>query len=115
MEKLKLFRLYDVECEGNIVVSVKKELIAEVENEEEALDYVEDREELYLMRFDENDTLLGIACMVYGGCDIDEDSDMHEEFHGHISAWTDVAEWDCRVIASVAFDTDFRSSLDVKR
>ena len=107
MEKFKLYRIYDVKEDGNTVLSAKKELIAEITNKEDAVDYVNNYGELYIMRFDKNDKLLGIAGMVCGGFVIDEDDDCYDELSdGYVPAFIDVAEWDYRVVASVAFNVD---------
>ena len=107
MEKFKLYRIYDIKEDGNTVLSAKKELIAEITNKEDAVNYVDDYDELYIMRFDEHDNLMGIAGMVYGGFVVDEDDECYDELcNGYVSPFIDVAEWDYRVVASVAFNVD---------
>ena len=104
MEKLKLFRIYDVECDGGFVTNAKKEFIAELENEDDALKYPKMLEELYIIKFDENDDPIGIHGMVFGECDLYDDTTSDEPTEVLPPA-TVVAEPDLRVFASVSFGT----------
>lgn len=109
MEKLKLFRIYDIVCEGNYVVSAKKEFIADLDNKDDALKYPKELEELYLIKFDKNDEPIGIQGMVFGECEnwFDEDWNELDEPCGMLPPALDGAEHDYRVFASVAFDKDW--------
>ena len=106
MGKLKLYRIYDIKCDGNVVISAKKELVAELEDMQDAVQYPDDLEELYIMRFDENDNVIKIEGMVFGGYDLDESDELYDEYNGYMLPYIDVAEWDYRVYASVAFGVD---------
>lgn len=109
MEKLKLFRIYDIVCEDGCVVSAEKELIVDLENEDDALKYPKELEELYLIKFDENDNPISIHGMVFGECEnwFDESLNILDKPRGVLPPYLDSAEYDYRVIASVAFKKDW--------
>lgn len=92
MENLKLYRIYDIKCDGNVVISAKKEFVAELEEIEDAVQYPDDLEELYIMRFDENGNVVRIEGMVFGGYDLDESDELYAEYNGYMLPYIDVAE-----------------------
>lgn len=105
MVKLKLFRIYDVEYDENCVISAKKQFVADLKDEDEALKYPKEMENLYIIKFNENDEPIGIHGMVFGSCPLEKSDELYKEDGSQIPPSLDVAEWDFRVIASVAFNS----------
>lgn len=109
MEKLKLFRIYDIVCEGGYVMSAKKEFIADLKDEDEALKYPKEMEELYIIKFNEEDKAIGVHGMAFGECEdwFGEGWEMLDEPCGILPPSLDGVEHDYRVFASVAFGEDW--------
>lgn len=109
MEKLKLFRIYDIKSDGKCIINAKKEFIADLKTEEDALKYPKRFEELYIIKFNENDEPVGIHGMVFGECEswFDENLKQLDKPREMLPPSLDCAEHDFRVFASVAFDRDW--------
>lgn len=108
MNKLRLYRIYDIECDGKLVVSAKKKLVADLKFEADATKYAKEMETLYIVEFDQDDNPVKLRGVVFGECDnyVGEDGYMLNEPKGKIKPWIDLAEHDFRVYATVAFGVD---------
>lgn len=107
MEKLKLFRIYDIVHDSGYVMSAKKEFITDLKDEDEVLKYPKEMEELYIIKFNDNDEPIGIHGMVFGSCPLEESDELYQEYGKELPPALDGAEWDFRVVASVAFNEDW--------